>query len=89
MPRPDLAARIPQVLARYIARCFLPPGTEPPHQPTCSHPIAPILETRTLQNSLVRRRFECAACGHRWTTYGPPGHRHQKLSGRSRHAHDH
>lgn len=33
----------------------------------CGHPQSKILETRGVDYG-VRRRHECAACGHRWPT---------------------
>lgn len=38
--------------------------------PRCSHPDDRVVDSRTIRNGrAIRRRRECAECGHRYTTY--------------------
>ena len=37
--------------------------------PACSHPDSKVIDSRPTENSSIRRRRECLACKHRFTTY--------------------
>lgn len=44
--------------------------------PACGHEADKVVDSRsTMENSAVRRRRECLACGHRFTTYEYVEHR--------------